>query len=117
MNRIIDNLTSYLNLEERQTLAEKIKDLPEQTIQMILEKDNNYPSFRSMGYSNEDIINVNKKLSSLFIDINKYMIGKGIPPLFTDPSNTYLSSQECEHIISKQDEEIISPENSHHINK
>ncbi len=117
MNRIIDYLDKCLDLEERQTLSEKINRLPDQTIQMILEKDNNYPSFRSMGYSNEDISNVNKKLSSLFIDINNYMIGKGITPLFTNPSDTYLSSQEYEHIISKQDEEIISPENSHHINK
>ena len=58
----------------------------------LLEKEKGYPRFRSVGYSDEDIVSHLWKKSAHFQRVNELMVKNGRPPLFAAPADTYACS-------------------------
>lgn len=76
-------------------------------IKQLLEKEQNYPSFRSMGFSNNDIMQVLAMSAQSFKNVNKLMMDNGRYPLFQNPDDTFAASQEYMNLLRvKTDEEL-----------
>ena len=90
--RMIDYYVKNLPFDARQEIFNALERVNVLAVEKMLEKEEGYPGFRSVGYTNEDIEVHLRKKSLHFERVNELMIKNGRPPLFTDPANTYESS-------------------------
>ena len=90
--RMIDYYVKGLPFDARQEIFNALERVNVLAVEKMLEKEEGYPRFRSVGYTNEDIEVHLRKKSLHFERVNELMIKNGRPPLFTDPANTYESS-------------------------
>ena len=77
------------------------------TVKCLLEKDEGYPKYKRMGLTNEEIFNQIKKTIARFEAVNDIMIANERYPLFTDPSDTFQSSQEYTEMLERKSEEEL----------
>ena len=54
-NREIDYLVKNLPLKVRQEIFKRLDDINPVDVRMLLERDDEYPSFRMLGYTTEGI--------------------------------------------------------------
>jgi hypothetical protein len=88
-----------LAIDVRQLLFFRFKnDISDIMIKHFLEKEDGYPSFRSMGFTDDDIRLVGESYARKFAHFNEIMIENGRPPLFSDPNDSYTSAQEYQRI-------------------
>lgn len=90
--RMVDYYVKGLPFDARQEIFNALERVNVLAVEKMLEKEEGYPRFRSVGYSDEDIASHLRKKSLHFKRVNELMIKNGRPPLFTDPANTYESS-------------------------
>lgn len=90
--RMIDYYVKHLPFDARQEIFSALGKINVLTIEKILEKEDGYPSYRSIGYSDEDIANQLRKMTIRFQNVNELMIQNNRPPIFADPTDTYHSS-------------------------
>ena len=97
-----------LAIDVRQRLFFRFdNDISDTMIKYLLEKVEGYPSFRSMGFTDDDIRLVGESYARKFDQLNQIMVGNGRPPLFSDPSDSYTSAQEYERIWKQRSAEEL----------
>lgn len=89
---MIDYYVKNLPFDARQEIFNALERVNVLAVEKMLEKEEGYPRFRSVGYSDEDIASHLKKKSLHFARVNELMVKNGRPPLFADPFDTYKSS-------------------------
>ncbi|MDO5117595.1 MAG: hypothetical protein Q4D34_03830 [Eggerthellaceae bacterium] len=95
MERALDYYMKGLSIDARQHLFMYFKmEISDMMIKCILERDDGYPSFRSCGYTDDNIAKICETYSERFRYPNDFMEKHDRPPLFTDPNNAYISSRE-----------------------
>lgn len=107
MNRKIDYYLRGLNLEERQNIWQALDNINPNTIRNLLEEKLGYPSLKGMYFSEEDIREYINRAVSKFIAANNLMIKYHRYPIFSDPYNTYQSSQEYSDVMQQRTEEEL----------
>lgn len=105
--RYIDYYIKGLPFDIRQELFNRIDSIGEMTVKCLLEKDEGYPKYKRMGLTNEEIFNQIKKTIARFEAVNDIMIANERYPLFTDPSDTFQSSQEYTEMLERKSEEEL----------
>ena len=90
--RMIDYYVKNLPFDARQEIFNALEKVNVLAVEKMLEKESDYPSFRSIGYSDETIASHLRKKSLHFQRVNELMVKNGRPPLFADPSDTYECS-------------------------
>ena len=91
--RMIDYYVKNLPFDSRQEIFDALEKVNVSAVEKMLEKEEGYPRFRSVGYSDEDIASHLRKKSLHFLRVNELMIKNGRPPLFPDPDDTYACSK------------------------
>lgn len=90
--RMIDYYVKGLPFDSRQEIFKALEDVHTGAVRKMLEKEEGYPSYRSIGCTDEDIESQLQKGSERFRRVNELMIKNGRPPLFADPLDTYACS-------------------------
>ncbi len=90
--RMIDYYVKHLPFDTRQEIFAALDKINPLTIKKILEKDKGYPTYRSIGYTDENIANQLRKMNVRFQNVNELMVKNGRPPLFADTTDTYACS-------------------------
>ena len=100
--RPIDFYIKGLPFDVRQEIFKSLYTVGFGKIEKLLEKPIGYPRYRSMGYTDEQIIRQETKSSARFAAVNAILAENGRPPLFLDPSDTYRSALEYTFLLKKQ---------------
>ena len=107
-DRPIDFYIKGLPFDARQEIFKRLDAVGCGKIEKLLEKPIGYPRYRSVGYTNEQIIRQEAKSTTRFAAVNAILAENGRPPLFSDPSDTYQSAMEYAVLLQKHTaEELI----------
>jgi len=90
--RMIDYYVKNLPFDARQEIFDALGDITTSAVEKMLEKEDGYPAYRSVGYTDDDILSQLRKGTARFQRVNELMVKNRRPPLFADPSDTYESS-------------------------
>lgn len=107
--KALDFYTKGLPIEVRQPLLFYLKrEISETMVKWFLEKERGYPSFRSCGFSDDDIRLISASYAKHFEHANDIMSANGRPPLFSNPHDSFLSAREHAALMQERsDEELI----------
>lgn len=106
--RAIDYYVKNLPLDVRQEIFKKMDDVNPVRVSELLEKDQNYKSFRYKGYSDDDILEALKQSSLDFEAVNNIMTENERYPLFDNVKDTYKSSLQYVDLLKRcKEEELI----------
>jgi len=100
--RPIDFYIKGLDFDTRQEIFKRLEACIAGKMRKLLEKPIGYPIFRSIGCTDEDIANQERKSTERFRAVNEIMIKNQRNPLFADPEDTYNSALEYVHLLEKQ---------------
>ena len=109
-NRSIDYYIKSLDIEVRQEIYRMLDDVNPSTVKKLLEKDEDYPTWRSMGFKSDAITAMLSKNAIKFSAINKAMMENQRPPLFEKPSDTYGSAQKYVDLLKEKTPEELEKE-------
>lgn len=109
-NRSIDYYIKNLSIDVRQKIFNLLREVNPSTVQKLLEKDDGYPSWKSMGIQDEAITAMLSKSATRFSSINQVMIENDRPPLFVKPSDTYDSAQKYVELLKEKTEKQLQEE-------
>lgn len=109
-NRSIDYYVKNLSIEVRQELFNMLRAVNPSIVKKLLEKNDNYPSWRSMGLKNDEIISMLSESATKFSSINQVMIENERPPLFERPKDTYGSAQKYVDLLKEKTPEELEKE-------
>lgn len=102
-NRALDYYMKGLSIEVRQKLFYHMRrEISQTMVRWFLEKEDGYPSFRSCGFSDDEIELIGASYAQKFEHANQIMVDNGRPPLFSDPRDSYKSAQEYTEIMKEQ---------------
>jgi len=106
--KALDYYMKGLPAEVRQALLHHMKtEVSETIIRWFPEKEDGYPSFRSCGFSDDEIELIGETYAEKFEHANQVMAANGRPALFSDPHDSYLSAREHAEIMrGRSDEEL-----------
>jgi hypothetical protein len=90
--RAIDYYIKKLSFDARQEIFKGLDNINPIRVEELLEKEQNYTSFRNKGFSDEDIMKALEQSSRDFEAVNNIMTENERYPLFDEPSDTYKSS-------------------------
>ena len=90
--RMIDYYIKNLPFDERQKIFDALEAINTSIVEKLLEKNEGYPRYKSMGFNDEQIASMLKKSVVRFERANALMIENGRPPLFENPEDTYCSA-------------------------
>ena len=106
-NRELDYYMKNLPFDVRQEIINRIDKINSAIVKELLEKNEGYPSFKSMGYSKENVLTLLKQSTERFKNVNDIMIENERYPLFSNPKDTYNSSLEYVEILKKKTPEEL----------
>ena len=108
-DKALDYYMKGLSIEVRQKLFYHMKtEISETMVRLFLEKEDGYPSFRSCGFSEDEIELIGETYAEKFEYANQIMADNGRPPLFSDPHDSFRSAQEhAELMKERSDEELV----------
>ena len=109
-NRSIDYYIKNLSIDVRQKIFNMLREVNPSTVQKLLEKDNGYPSWKSMGIQDDAIAVMLSKSATRFSAINQVMIENDRPPLFVKPSDTYVSAQKYVDLLKEKTKKELNEE-------
>ncbi len=109
-NRSIDYYIKNLGIDVRQEIFNMLRDVNPSVVKKILEKEEDYPSWRRMGINNDGIQTMLSMTATKFSSINKLMIENERPPLFASPKDTYVSAQKYVDLLKEKTEEELNQE-------
>ena len=109
MDKALAYYTKGLSIEVRQKLFYHLnREISRTTIKYFLEKEDGYPSFRSMGFSDNDIRLVCDSYFEKFEHANQMMAECSRPPLYSNPHDSFQSAQEhIELLKDRSKEELV----------
>lgn len=97
--RRIDFYTKGLPEENRKVVFQKLDDINPVSVSRIIEKPDDYPAFRRMGFSDDDINDYVLRMVAKFDDLNNYMMENNRYPLFSNAKDSYKSAVEYVDIL------------------
>lgn len=109
-NRSIDYYIKNLSIDVRQDIFNLLREINPSIVQKMLEKEENYPSWRSMGIKDNEIQMMLSASSTKFSSINKLMTDNERPPLFTRPKDTYGCAQKYVDLLKEKTPEELKRE-------
>ena len=109
-NRSIDYYIKNLDIEVRQEIFTKLREVNPSIVKNLLEKDDDYPTWKSIGIEDDGILQMLSKSSTRFSSINKLMTDNQRPPLFEKPSDTYKSAQKYVDLLKEKTKEELEEE-------
>ena len=108
-NKALDYYMKGLSIEVRQALFYQMKtEISGTMIKWFLEKEDGYPSFRSCGFSEDEIELIGETYAEKFEHANQIMADNGRPPLFSDPHDSYQSAQEHAELMKERSSEELA---------
>lgn len=108
-DKALDYYMKGLPIEVRQKLFYHMKtEISGTMIGWFLEKENGYPSFRSCGFSDDEIELIGETYAEKFEHANQIMVDNGRPPLFSDPHDSYRSAQEHTELMRERSDEELA---------
>lgn len=106
--RSLDYYLKDMSDEAKKDVLLGINNINIVMIQQLLEKETNYPTLRSMGFSDSEIQEYVESSAESFKLVNEAMVAGERYPLFQHPEDTLESSQEYINLLrTKTDEELI----------
>lgn len=106
--RSIDYYLKDMSYESKKSVLRGINNINAVMVQQLLEKEKDYPSLRSMGFTDNEIQEYVQSSIDSFKAVNEAMIAGERYPLFQDPEDTLASSHEFMNLLrTKTDEELI----------
>lgn len=108
--RSIDFFVKGLSFDVRQEIFKRLETVGLGKIEKLLEKNIGYPRYRSMGYTDDDIADQERKSVTRFQAVNDYMIENERYPLFSNPEDTYQSAKEYVNLLNKKTKEELLAE-------
>lgn len=109
-NRSIDYYVKNLSIDVRQQIFNMLREINPSIVKKLLEKDENYPSWRKIGINDDGITAMISKSAVKFSSINKLMIENERPPLFGKPRDTYHSAQKYVDLLKEKEPEELEKE-------
>lgn len=109
-DRAIDFYIKGLPFESRQNIFEGLENIGVRTVERLLEKDEDYPSYKRMKYNDEQIRQQVFQSVPRFQAINNIMIQNERYPLFSNPEDTYQSAMEYVNLLKKKTKEELLQE-------
>ncbi len=98
-----------LPIEVRQKLFYHMKtEISETMVRWFLDKEDGYPSFRSCGFSDDEIDLISETYAAKFEHANQILADNGHPPLFSNPHDSYRSAQEHAELMKKRSDEELA---------
>ena len=108
-DKALDYYMKGLPIEVRQKLFYHMKtEISGTMIGWFLEKENGYPSFRSCGFSDDEIELIGETYAEKFEHANQIMADNERPPLFSDPHDSYQSAQEHAELMKERSSEELA---------
>ena len=108
-NKALDYYMKGLSIEVRQALFYQMKtEISGTMIKWFLEKEDGYPSFRSCGFSEDEIELIGETYAEKFEHANQIMADNGHPPLFSNPHDSYRSAQEHAELMKERSSEELA---------
>ena len=108
-NKALDYYMKGLSIEVRQALFYQMKtEISGTMIKWFLEKEDGYPSFRSCGFSEDEIELIGETYAEKFEHANQIMADNGRPPLFSDSHDSYQSAQEHAELMKERSSEELA---------
>ena len=109
-NRAIDYYIKNLSIEVRQEVFNMLKDVNPSIVQKILEKEEGYPSWKSMGLTDNEIQMMLSASTAKFYSINKLMVANKRPPLFAKSKDTYGCAKKYVDLLKEKTPEELEEE-------
>lgn len=108
-DKALDFYMKGLPIDVRQAMHDYLRnEISETMIGYLLERDFGYPSFRSMGFSDDDILLIGESYAERFRFPNQLMIENGRAPLFSDPDDPYRSALEYREMWMRRSPEELA---------
>lgn len=106
--RVLDFLMKGLSIDARQEIYNKFNESVSPTMmKYFLEKEEGYTSFKSSGYTDEEIAQVEEMYSHKFEEINQMMEDNEREPIFSNPADSYVTAQEYVDIFKQRTKEEL----------
>ena len=105
--RAIDYYIKNLDFDVRQDIFKALDNIGNFKVKCLLEKNEDYPIFRSMGLTDEQISDQLIKATGKFSAVNNIMTDNERYPLFEKPEDTYESSKQYVELLTKQEEKAL----------
>ena len=109
-NKSIDYYIKNLSIDVRQEIFNMLRDVNPSIVQKLLEKEEGYPSWKSMGASDNDIQMMLAASTAKFYSINKLMVANNRPPLFAKSKDTYRCAQKYVDLLKEKTPEELEKE-------
>lgn len=109
-NRSIDYYIKNLSIDVRQEIFNMLRAINPSIVQKLLEKEDNYPSWRSMGINDDEIQTMLSASTAKFYSINKLMVANQRPPLFAKSKDTYSCAQKYVDLLKEKTPEELEKE-------
>ena len=109
-NRAIDYYIKNLSIEARQDIFNMLREINPSIVQKMLEKEDGYPSWKSMGINDSEIQMMLDASSQKFSAINKLMLDNKRPPLFAKTKDTYNCAQKYVDLLKEKTPEELQKE-------
>ena len=107
LDREIDYYIKGLSFDVRQEIWKRLDDINEIRVKQLLEKNEGYPAFRRMAYTDKDILTALNISTTKFQAVNDYMMENERYPLFTNSKDTYNSSLEYVELLRRKKKEEL----------
>ena len=109
-NRSIDYYIKNLSTDVRQEIFNLLREVNPSIVQKLLEKEEGYPSWKSMGIKDDEIQMMLAASTAKFYSINKLMVANKRPPLFAKSKDTYGCAQKYVDLLKEKTEEELNQE-------
>ena len=104
----LDYYMKGLSIQVRQHLLHHMRsELSPTMLKYFRERDEGYPSFRSCGFSDDNIQTICESYVPKFAHANQVMEENGRPPLFSDPHDVYRSATEHAELMRPRSPEEL----------
>ena len=108
-DKALDYCMKGLPIGVRQKLFYHMKaEISGTMIRWFLEKEDGYPSFRSCGFSDDEIELISETYAEKFEHANQIMAENGRPPPFSDPHDSYRSAHEHAELMKERSDEELA---------
>ena len=107
----LDYFMKDLPIETRQKLHHLLyREISRTMMGYFSEKEEGYPSFRSMSFTDEDIARYWEVIKEKILEANLIMEEEGRGPLFTDPADSLRTAGEHGYLITARPAEELEKE-------
>lgn len=106
-DRMIDYYVKSLPFDARQEIFKAIDQINPSAVEKLLQKEEGYPIYRSLGYTDEKIARQLQKKALYFQLVNEVIVKYNRRPLFDNPTDTFESSKRYLEITQRRSKEEL----------